>query len=44
LNQTFSDFEFIIISEFGNSAASVEILKAYAAKDERIRLVQNENK
>jgi glycosyltransferase involved in cell wall biosynthesis len=44
LNQTVSDFEFIIISEFENSGASVNILKSFALTDTRIRLIQNEKR
>ena len=44
LSQTESNFEFIIISEFGNNNASLDILQTYAAADERIRLIQNESR
>ncbi len=40
-NQTFSDWEFIIVSEFGNDDGSDDIVKDYAARDERIKLIRN---
>ena len=43
LNQSFSDFEFIIVDD-GSSDASPEILRRYAAKDARIRVITQENK
>ncbi len=41
LNQTFSDFEFIIIDD-GSSDNSWEIIQKYAKKDKRIVAVKNE--
>jgi glycosyltransferase EpsE len=41
LDQTFSDFEFLIIDD-ASTDESVSILKSYASNDERIRLVLNE--
>lgn len=43
LNQTFRDFEFIIIDD-GSTDGSLEILQRYAAEDKRIRLVSRENR
>ncbi len=43
LNQTFSDFEFIIIND-GSTDKSLRILERYAARDERIRLISRANK
>jgi len=40
LGQTFSDFEFIIIDD-GSNDDSLQIIKNYAHKDERIRVRQN---
>src|SRR5512136_707500 len=40
LSQTYADFEFIIISEFGTSPESVRIIESYS--DNRIRHVPNE--
>ncbi|MBX9599203.1 MAG: glycosyltransferase [Burkholderiales bacterium] len=40
LNQTYSDFEFIIIDDCSTDG-SYEILQSYAAKDNRIRLFKN---
>ncbi|MBV8781275.1 MAG: glycosyltransferase [Phycisphaerae bacterium] len=42
LAQTFSDFELIVIDD-GSSDQSLAILKSYAAKDNRIRLVSRAN-
>lgn len=41
LNQTFEDFEFIIICEYGTSEESFHIVKEYAQKDNRICIIQN---
>jgi glycosyltransferase involved in cell wall biosynthesis len=43
LNQTFRNFEFIIIDD-GSTDNSKEILEEYAAKDRRIRLISRENR
>jgi len=43
LNQTFSDFEFIIIND-GSTDGSLALLEDYAEKDDRIRLISRENK
>ncbi|HPN89021.1 MAG TPA: glycosyltransferase family A protein, partial [Candidatus Omnitrophota bacterium] len=40
LNQTFKDFEFLIIDD-ASTDKSVEIIKSYQAKDPRIVLYQN---
>ena len=42
LNQTFRDFEFIIIDD-GSKDKSLEIMKDYSAKDSRIRIIEKEN-
>ena len=41
LNQTFTDFEFIIIED-GSTDSTWKILTEYADKDQRVRLVKNE--
>ncbi len=41
LNQTFTDFEFIIVDD-GSEDGSAEIIRAFAARDQRIRLLQHE--
>jgi glycosyltransferase involved in cell wall biosynthesis len=43
LNQTFRDFEFLIIDD-GSTDASSRILEEYAKKDGRIRVLRQENK
>mgnify|MGYP002626020842 CR=1 FL=1 len=43
LNQTFSDFELIIVDD-GSSDNSVAVIQSYAAKDPRIQLVENPHK
>lgn len=43
LNQTYNDFEFIIIND-GSTDNSLEIIKRYVAIDERIILISQENK
>jgi glycosyltransferase involved in cell wall biosynthesis len=43
LNQTFTDFEFIIIND-GSTDSTFKILEKYAMNDERIRLISRENK
>ena len=43
LNQTFSDFEFIIIND-GSSDNSLDIIKSYADKDNRIKVINRKNK
>lgn len=43
LNQTYKDFEFIIIND-GSSDNSLEIIKKYQNQDERIVLISRENK
>jgi glycosyltransferase involved in cell wall biosynthesis len=41
LNQTFSDFEFIIVND-GSTDSSPDLLKTYAEKDSRIRILTND--
>lgn len=41
LNQTFADFEFIIIDD-GSTDKSLEIIQSFSQKDNRIRIIQNE--
>ena len=43
LNQTFKDFELIIIND-GSTDNSLEIIKKYKAQDERIVLISRENR
>lgn len=39
--QTFKDWEFLIINEFGSDDGSREVIEAHAAADFRIKLIQN---
>ena len=41
LNQTFRNFEFLIIDD-GSTDTSFQILSTYAAQDERVRIVRND--
>jgi len=43
LNQTFTEFEFIIIND-GSSDGTLALLEGYAEQDKRIRLISRENK
>ena len=43
LNQTFTDFEFIIIDD-GSTDDSLDIIKKYAGLDSRIKLISRQNK
>ena len=43
LEQSFDNFEFIIIDDAGNADNSVEIIESYAKKDNRIVFLCNEN-
>jgi glycosyltransferase involved in cell wall biosynthesis len=42
LNQTFQDFEFIIVND-GSKDSSLKIIKEYASKDSRIKIIDQEN-
>ena len=42
LNQTFSDFEFIIINDNPQKEQNKIVLENYQAKDKRIRIIENE--
>lgn len=44
LNQTYVDYEFIIVVEHGADEKAVNILKDYAQSDNRIRLIFNESR
>lgn len=41
LFQTFSDFEFIVVNEFGSNEKTTNILHHYAKKDNRMTIIQN---
>ena len=40
-DQTFRDWEFIIVNEYGSDDGCAEVVCEYARHDERIRLIQN---
>ena len=42
--QTFTDWEFIIVNDYGSNDGSAEIVRQYAEKDNRIILVQTEER
>ncbi|MDU4478790.1 glycosyltransferase family 2 protein [Clostridium sp.] len=44
LKQTFKDFEFLIINEYGSDDGSSEIIEEYAQKDNRVIFIQNDKK
>ncbi|EPE3793911.1 glycosyltransferase family 2 protein [Campylobacter lari] len=41
INQTFKDIEIIVVDDYGNDK-SIEIAKEYASKDNRIKIIHNE--
>lgn len=43
LNQTFSDFEFVIVND-GSTDRTKEILADYESKDKRIKIIEQENR
>lgn len=43
LDQSFTDFEFLVIND-GSSDGSTQILRAFAEKEPRIRLIERENR
>ena len=42
--QTFIDWEFIIVNEFGSNEAVTNIIHEYEKLDSRIRVIQNETR
>ena len=44
LDQTYTDWEFLIINEFGSDDGSKEIIEEYAKVDKRIKLIQNKER
>ena len=42
--QTFTDWEFIIVNEYGSNEAVTSILHDYEKRDRRIRVIQNETR
>ena len=44
LQQTYRDFEFIIVCEYGSNIASVKIIEEYASLDDRVQIISNNTK
>ena len=44
IHQTFTDWEMLIINEYGSDDGSLEIIKEYLDTDNRVCLIQNETK
>lgn len=44
LDQTFTDWELIIVNEFGSNKETTEIIHRYEKKDSRIKVIQNEQR
>ena len=44
LNQSFTDFEFIIVNDFGSDDGCADVIREYAERDPRIKLVQAEER
>lgn len=44
ITQTFTDWEFIIINEYGSNEAVTQILREYEEQDNRIHVIQNETR
>lgn len=44
ISQTFTDWEFIIVNEYGSNKAATDILAEYAAMDPRIIVIQNKKR
>ena len=44
LNQTYTNWELLVINDFGSDDGTAEIVKAYAWADPRIRLIQTEER
>ena len=42
LNQTYSDFEFIIVNDKPDKEENAQLLEEYAARDSRIKVLTNE--
>ena len=42
--QTFTDWEFIIVNDFGSDDGCADVIREYAEKDPRIKLVQAEER
>ena len=42
--QTFTDWEFIIVNEYGSNEAVTSILHDYEKRDSRIHIIQNETR
>lgn len=41
VTQTFSDWEMLVINEYGSDDGSADVIRSFAGTDQRIRLIQN---
>jgi len=44
IRQTFTDWELLVINEYGSDDGSVEVTETFSEKDSRIRLIQNQER
>ena len=44
MNQTFKDFEILLVCEYGTCSESLELAERYMEKDSRIRVIENEKR
>lgn len=44
INQSYSNWELIIVNEYGSNKESLDIIKSFLNRDKRIKLIQNEKR